>query len=293
MQNFSFYSPASLEDALIYLSDHAETCKIIAGGTDLIPNLRDEKLHPRHMLNVLELEELGGISEIENTIRIGPTTTFAELIETALINRFLPLLVKSSSQVGGPQIRNRGTIGGNICTGSPAADVLPAVIALDGELELRSKKNGTRRIAASEAVQAPYNPNLGPDELLTGIFIHKLKPGTRCAYEKVATRNAMARAFMNLSIVLQRDEEGVISDVRIVPGAMMAFARRITVAEEVLAGKKPDEFLIAKAAETLLGDLKGVWIPDYKIPVFRNIFKRLLGELLSESCRNKERVYAD
>lgn len=272
-----------MEDALTYLSDHAETCKIIAGGTDLIPNLRAEKLHPRHMLNVLELEELGGISETENMIRIGPTTTFTELIETTLINRFLPLLVKASSQVGGPQIRNRGTIGGNICTGSPAADVLPAVIALDGELELQSEKNGTRRIAASEAVQAPYNPNLEPDELLTGIFAHKLKPGTRCAYEKVAPRNAMARAFMNLSIVLYRDEEGVISDVRIVPGAMMALARRITVAEEVLAGKKPDKSLITKAAETLLGDLKGVWIPDYKIPVFRNIFKRLLGELLSES----------
>ena len=283
MQNFSFHSPASLEDALTYLSDHAETCKSIAGGTDLIPDLRAEKLHPRHILNVLELEELGGISETENMIRIGPTTTFTELIENDLINRFLPLLVKASSQVGGPQIRNRGSIGGNICTGSPAADVLPAVIALDSELDLRSKKNGTRRIPANEAVQAPYNTNLEPDELLTGIFIHKLQPGTRCAYEKIATRNAMARAFMNLSIVLHRDEEGVITDVRIVPGAMMAFARRITVAEEVLAGKKPDEPLIEKAAETLLGDLEGVWISDYKIPVFRNIFKRLLKQLLQDN----------
>lgn len=283
MQNFSFHSPASLEDALTYLSDHAETCKSIAGGTDLIPDLRAEKLHPRHILNVLELEELGGISETENMIRIGPTTTFTELIENDLINRFLPLLVKASSQVGGPQIRNRGSIGGNICTGSPAADVLPAVIALDSELDLRSKKNGTRRIPANEAVQAPYNTNLEPDELLTGIFIHKLQPGTRSAYEKIATRNAMARAFMNLSIVLHRDEEGVITDVRIVPGAMMAFARRITVAEEVLAGKKPDEPLIEKAAETLLGDLDGVWISDYKIPVFRNIFKRLLKQLLHDN----------
>ena len=283
MQNFSFHSPASLEDALTYLSDHAETCKSIAGGTDLIPDLRAEKLHPRHILNVLDLEELGGISETENMIRIGPTTTFTELIENDLINRFLPLLVKASSQVGGPQIRNRGSIGGNICTGSPAADVLPAVIALDSELDLRSKKNGTRRIPANEAVQAPYNTNLEPDELLTGIFIHKLQPGTRSAYEKIATRNAMARAFMNLSIVLHRDEEGVITDVRIVPGAMMAFARRITVAEEVLAGKKPDEPLIEKAAETLLGDLDGVWISDYKIPVFRNIFKRLLKQLLHDN----------
>jgi carbon-monoxide dehydrogenase medium subunit/xanthine dehydrogenase FAD-binding subunit len=280
MQNFQFYTPKSIEEALDFLWDKGDGCKLIAGGTDLIPALRSEAILPCHVMNILEIEQLRGVIEENNCIRIGPTTTFTEIIRSEILKQYLPLLVEAASWVGGPPIRNRGTIGGNICNASPAADVLPAVIALDAELELQSKGRGTRIFPAGEAVEAPYKSRFEPDEILTGIFIKKLPPGTRSAFEKLGSRNAMARAYMNISLVLGFGEGHTISDLRIVPGALEAVARRATAAERILLGNKAEEMVIDEAAETLVGEMVGVWIPEYKMPVLKTIFKRVLKRLV-------------
>lgn len=283
MQNYQFYGPRTVGEALNILSERGDGCRIIAGGTDLIPALRNEDILPDSVLNILEIDELTGISEEGDTIRIGPTTTFTEIIQSQVIKRSLPLLVEAASSVGGPTIRNRGTIGGNICNGSPAADVLPAVVALDGELELQSKALGTRIIPVAEAVEAPYQTRFNRDELLTGILIKKLPSETRYAFEKLASRNAMARAYMNISIVLKLDEKGSFSDLRIVPGTLEAVARRMSAAEKILMGRQPEDSLVEEAADAFVGDLAGVWIPDYKLPVARSVFKRVLKRALNGS----------
>ena len=281
MQDFQFYSPDSIEAALDLLSEKTAACKIIAGGTDLIPSLRKEEIQPARVISILEIKELKGIQEQEDGIRIGPATTFTEIMNHLIIERFLPLLGEAASWVGGPTIRNRGTLGGNICTASPAADVLPAVVALEGVLELQSKTTGTRYLPAAEAIARPYRTRLQPDELLTGILIQKPAPGARHAYEKLARRHAMARATMSLSVVLVLDGSGAIVDLRIVPGAVEAVARRIKAAEKVLLGKCPEEPLVKEAAETLIADLSGVWNPDYKLPVLKNVFVRVLMRALN------------
>ena len=218
MQNFQFFSAQSLEEGLDFISDHDGRCKIIAGGTDLILDLRDEKFHPDHLLNILEIKQLSGITETDDSVRIGSTTTFAEMIQSEVLNRCLPLLIQASSAVGGPQIRNRGTIGGNIVTNGPCADVLPAVLALEGHLELQSKKSGNRIVALEEILISPYQTSIRPDEILTAIIVRKLPPETRCGFEKLGRRNAMAKGRMNISIVLGMDRNKVISEIRIVPG---------------------------------------------------------------------------
>ncbi len=283
MQNYQFYGPKTVEEALNVLSEKGDGCKIIAGGTDLIPALRNEEILPECVLNILEIDELKGISEEDHTIRIGPITTFTEIIQSQVIKRCLPLLVEAASSVGGPTIRNRGTIGGNICNGSPAADVLPALLALDAELELQSRDSGKRIIPIAEAVEAPYQTRLKPNELLAAILIQKLPPGARYAFEKLAARNAMARAYMNISIILNLDDEGKLSDVRIVPGALEAVARRIGPAENILTGKRPEDSLVEEAADAFVDYLEGVWIPDYKLPVARSVFMRVLRKALDGS----------
>lgn len=284
MQNFQFYSASSLKDALTYLSEWAGHCKIIAGGTDLIPALRKEDLHPDYVLDILEIEQLRGITETDDTIRIGPTTTFTEIAESEVLNRLFHLLVQAASWVGSPQIRNRGTIGGNIATASPAADVLPTVLALDGELELQSKTSGTRLLPLADAIESPYITRFKADEILTGILMRKLPQGTRSAFEKLGRRNAMARARMNMSVVLRLDKDGVISELRIVPGAVMPVARRVKNAEKILLGKKPQELLISKTEEVLAEEMVKVtgvrWSTEYKMPVIKNIFKRVLKQLV-------------
>lgn len=280
MQEFEFYTPKTISGALEYLSDKGNRCTILAGGTDVIPALRREEVRPSTVMNILEIEQLRGVSEEKDSIRIGPATTFTEIIQSEILKRHLPLLVEAASQVGAPPIRNRGTIGGNIGNASPAADALPAVIALNGELELQSKSRGLRILPAGKAVEAAYKTCFGADELLTGILVKKLPPGTRGAFYKLGRRNAMARSYMSLSVVLSTGKNGIVSDARIVPGALEAVARRVRAAENVLLGEKVHASLMDKAAETLAGDLAGVWIPEYKMPVLRDVFKHVLGRVL-------------
>jgi CO/xanthine dehydrogenase FAD-binding subunit len=291
-------TPGSLEEALDILGEKGLQCRIVAGGTDLIPALRNEDIHPAWVVNILEIHELRGIIEEDDLIRIGPTTTFTEMSRSETLKTSLPLLTEAASWVGGRTTRNRGTIGGNICSASPAADGLPAVVALDGLLELRSRYSGTRTLPAAQAVEAPYKTALRGDEMLTAILVRKWPPGHRYAFEKLAARNAMARAYMNLSVVLNLDAGGAFSDVRIVPGvlyldaggafsdvrivpgALEAVARRAHSAENTLIGQKPVDSVLEQAADVFVENLEGVWIPEYKLPVARSLLKRVLKRAL-------------
>ena len=281
MQDFQFYGPKTVEEALNILAEEGDSCAIIAGGTDVIPALRKEDILPDSVLNILEIEALRGIREEGDFFYIGPTATFTEIARSQQMQASLPLVVEAASSVGGPTIRNRGTIGGNICNGSPAADVLPALVALDAQLELQSNDSGKRIMQITECVKAPYQTRLKSNELLTGILINKMPPGTRYAYEKLASRNAMARAYMNISIVLNLDDGGTLTDLRIAPGALEAVSRRIRAAENVLMGKRPDDAVVEEAADAFVDNLQGVWIPDYKLPVARSVFKRVLRKALN------------
>jgi carbon-monoxide dehydrogenase medium subunit/xanthine dehydrogenase FAD-binding subunit len=201
-------------------------------------------------------------------------------MESKIIKEFLPILAEASSWVGGPPIRNRGTIGGNVCNASPAADVLPVLVALEADLEIQAGVSGPRMLPVAEAVEAPYQSRIQRKEVLTGILVKKLPEGTRYGFEKLASRNAMARAYIDISIVLQLDADGALSDVRIVPGALEAVARRMTEAEKILRGNRPDDSLVERAAEAFVGELDGVWIPEYKLPVAKSLFMRVVKRAL-------------
>jgi xanthine dehydrogenase FAD-binding subunit len=284
MQHFEFRTAASIEEASLLLAEKGGGCKVIAGGTDLIPALRNEDLRPDLVLNLLEIDSLKGIRESHGVVWIGPLTTFTEMVESEIIGRCFPLLIQAAAAVGGPQIRNRGTIGGNIANASPAADVLPAALALHADLHLFSRPYGERGVPLAEAIEKPYRIRFRPEEFLTGITLRKLEAGTRSAFEKLGRRNAMARARMNLSLVLRQDSAGRISELRIVPGAIMPVAKRMRRAEESLLGKKPDEKAMEDASNRLVEEMVEVtgrrWSTEYKVPVMRNIFKRMLKGLI-------------
>lgn len=279
MHNFEFYSARSIADCLNYLLERSKSCLVIAGGTDFIPEFRKGGLHPESILNILEVDELRGISEEGDRIHIGPITTYTEMIASDLLNREFPLIIKAAKAVGSPQIRNRGTIGGNIVTASPAADMLPAVLAHGGVLQIRSISKGTRALALADFLEAPYQTRLNPDEIITGIIIEKMPRDTRFGFEKLGRRNALTRARMNMSILIRDNDDGVLSELRIVPGAVMPVAQRMSAAEEILLGEKPTPALLNIAANSLTEDILEItgvrWSTEYKMPVIQNIFKRL------------------
>jgi CO/xanthine dehydrogenase FAD-binding subunit len=284
MQHFEFHSAISIEETAALLAERRDGCRVIAGGTDLIPALRNEDFHPDLVLSLLDVEALRGIRDDDHAVWIGPLTTFTEIVESKVIRLHFPLLAQAAAVVGGPQIRNRGTIGGNIANASPAADVLPAALALDAELRIRSKASGERKVPLAEAIEEPYRITFRPDEFLTGIILRKLDAETRSAFEKLGRRNAMARARLNLSVVLRQDPDGRVSEIRIVPGAVMPVARRMKKAEERLLGKKPDEKWIEDASNRLIDEMTEAtgrrWSTEYKVPVMRNIFGRMLKGII-------------
>lgn len=284
MQHFEFHSATSIEEAAALLAEKGDKSKVIAGGTDLIPALRNEDLHPDLILNLLGIHTLRGIRESDGAVWIGPLMTFTEIVESEVIGRCFPLLAQAAASVGGPQIRNRGTIGGNIVNASPAADVLPAALALGAELHLYSKPSGERSVPLAEAIEKPYRTNFRQDEFLTGITFRKLVPGVRSAFEKLGRRNAMARARINLSMVLRQDSSKRILELRIVPGAVLPVAKRMKKTEEMLLGEKPDEEGIEEAATCLIEEMVAItghrWSTEYKVPVMRNIFKRVFTSLI-------------
>lgn len=284
MQRFQFHQARSIEEALDLLSEKGERTKIIAGGTDLIPALRNEDVRPDWVLDILEIESLKGIREMDDRVWIGPTTTFTEMEESSLLNDRLPILVEAASSVGGPQIRNRGTIGGNIVNASPAADVLPALVALEAMLEVRSKQGGIRHLPIERAVEAPYRSGVKEGELLTGILITEFSSRTRGLFKKLGRRNAMARARMNLSLLIRLDEEGAFEEVRIVPGAVMPVAKRIRRAEEILLGRKATPPLLEEASQAMEEEIvktTGVrWSTAYKLPVIKAMFIQSMTQLL-------------
>ncbi len=285
MQHFEFQSPRSTDEVAALLAEKGRTCKVIAGGTDLIPSLRNGDLHPDLVVNLLEIDSLRGVCERDDVVWVGPLTSFTEMVGSEVLGRCFPLLVQAAASVGGPQIRNRGTIGGNIANASPAADVLPASLALDAELSIYSKSAGERRVSLSGAIDKPYRTWLRPEEFLTGITFRKLNTGTRSAFEKLGRRNALARARMNLSMVLQQDAAGKVSDIRIVPGAVMPVAKRMKKAEEALLGKRPDAKRVEEASNRLVEEMTEMagrrWSTEYKVPVLGNIFRRMLKDLIA------------
>jgi CO/xanthine dehydrogenase FAD-binding subunit len=202
MQHFQFFSAKSLSDALRFLSEKGEQTKIIAGGTDLIPRLRDEDSRPDFVLNILEVEGLNGIKALNHSWRIGSTTTHTQLAESEILQKSCPSLVQAAASVGGPLIRNRGTIGGNIANASPAADLAPALLTLDAEVVLMSEK-GTREVPLRDFFIGPGKTLLNPNELLVEISIPM--PKGKSVFLKLGRRKAMTLSIVNVAVCLEMD----------------------------------------------------------------------------------------
>jgi carbon-monoxide dehydrogenase medium subunit len=244
MQHFQFYSAKSLRDALRFLSEKGEQTKIIAGGTDLIPRLREENSRPEFVLNILEIERLNGIRERNHTLRIGSTTTHTQLVESDILQGNYPSLGQAAASVGGPLIRNRGTIGGNIANASPAADLAPALLTLDAEVVLMSEK-GTRVVALKDFFTGPGKTALNPDELLVEISIPL--PKGQSVFLKLGRRQAMTLSIVNVAVCLEM-EGRICRDAKIAMGSVAPTPIRCPRAEMLLMDKEIDLELISKCA---------------------------------------------
>src|SRR5579859_79613 len=193
-------SPHSLDEALRVKSEHPDAVPL-AGGTDLMVELNFDRRRPEVVLNLGEVEELRGWSREDGTVRLGAGLTYTEAMSEPL-RSLLPALAEASRTVGSPQIRNRGTLGGNLGTASPAGDSLPPLLVEEAEVEL-ARVGGSRRLPLEEFLVGPKKNALAPDELIAAVIVRP--SGAPQTFMKVGPRNAMVIAVCSLAVSVDQE----------------------------------------------------------------------------------------
>jgi xanthine dehydrogenase iron-sulfur cluster and FAD-binding subunit A len=198
-----------------------------------------------------------------------------------VLRQAAPLLVSAASSIGSPQIRSRATVGGNIMTAAACADTVPALIALRAKVTLQSK-NGSRELDLADLFVRPYQTKANPDELLVAIRFPTLPANSRSAFIKLGRRNALSISRLSVAAILQFASDGTIADARIVPGAAFPAWKRVTRAEQMLAGEKPTEKLFIAAgkrvSEEMVRETGRRWSTEYKEPVLAVLARRALEQ---------------
>jgi CO/xanthine dehydrogenase FAD-binding subunit len=193
-------TPRSLQEALALKAERPDA-RPIQGGTDLMVELNFDRARPEAILNLNEVAELRGWSRENGALRLGSGLTYTEAMDAELAG-LLPALAEASRTVGSPQIRNRGTIGGNLGTASPAGDALPPLLVEGAEVELASAR-GARTVPLAEFLVGPKQNALADDELILGV---RLAPsGARQTFMKIGPRNAMVIAVCSLALAVDRE----------------------------------------------------------------------------------------
>lgn len=288
MISYEFLTTQKIEEALNYL-DKFSKVHILAGGTDLLVNLYKES--PRlpsfdYLLDISNISELKIINSISNFIEIGPLVNHSRLINEPLIKNNLSVLAKAAYTIGSTQIRNRGTIGGNIVNASPAADLLPPLIALRAEVELTSRK-GKRVSSLEKFLTGPYKTKLQVNELLTKIKIPLLGDNYYTDFQKIGRRKALSIARLSLALVVKIDKEGIFQDTRVVPGSATPYPQSLPETEKAINGKSTfniDVEEIGKITGKEMVSITGErWSTPYKKPTIAVLIKRALKKIIEEA----------
>lgn len=265
------------------LQQYGDEAKIVAGGTDLMVQIREqsEKLsNMKVMLDISFLEnEMKYIKREEDELAIGALSTHTDIEKNDLVQTFFPGLGSACSQVGSPQIRNMGTIGGSICNASLAADPVPPLMSADAVLVL-SKGNESRRLLLEEFYLGRGKTALEAGEFLLEIRLPIKEEKVYEAFEKLGRRKALAISRLNASVRYTLDEEGKIKWVHLTPGCVFSAPQRSKKAEEVLLGKEPSKELFEKAGMAVseeMIEITGVrWSTAYKQPAIEGVVEKLL-----------------
>lgn len=245
-----YYNAATVEEAVNLLLAHPGA-RVISGGSDVLIKIREGKFAGTSLVCIRDIEEIKGIKKTDSgDIYIGAGTTFSHVTNDPVIQECIPVLGEAVDQVGGPQVRNIGTIGGNVCNGAVSADSAPTLFSLNALLHLADGKGG-RVVPIHEFYLGPGRVDLKPGEILTHIEIPKEEyEGYHGHYVKYSMRNAMDIATLSCSVVSLTDPENqVLKDVRITFGVAAPVPYRCKKTEEALKGMAIGEELYQKVKE--------------------------------------------
>jgi len=248
--SFDYHAPRSVADAVKLLVDLGGDAKLLAGGHSLLPMMKLRFAQPAHLIDLGRIADLRGIAQSGDEIRIGAMTTEAELLRSSLLAEKVPLLVEGAGWIADPQVRARGTIGGDISHGDPGNDQPALMLALHASFVLHGPK-GDRVVKADGYFIGPYATQLEPDEILTQIRIPVPPPGSGWSYQKLKRKTgdfATAATAVMLQMKGGRVAKASIALTNVGPTALKASA-----AEASLVGKAIDDASVGEATRLAMG----------------------------------------
>jgi len=257
---FEYHAPRSLGEAVELLTSMNGDAKLLAGGHSLLPMMKMRFAQPGVLIDIHRIPELRGISEADGQIRIGAMTTESELISSVLLKQELPLVPEAALLIADPQVRNRGTIGGDIAHGDPGNDHPAIAMALDATFVLQGPK-GERQVKAVEFFHGTYMTELAEDEILTAILVSSFAAGTGYAYQKLK-RKTGDWATAGAAVVL-RMNGGRVTEARIGLTNVAPTALRARDAEAALIGQSLTDATLDAVVKAVRGvcdpaeDLRG------------------------------------
>ena len=284
MPDFEYHAPKTLADACVLLDELGEKAIVLGGGSDLLHKMKNGHLTPEHVVSLKHMTKLREVRhEAGRGVVIGALVTPDEIYRSPLLQERYLSLPMAAHEMGNPQVRNRGTVGGNICNASPLADLPPLLIALNASVKI-AEYAGERLVPLEEFISGPGKTLIKRDEILAEVIIPD-QASTGSTYIKFGLRKSGALAVVGVAVSVTV-KNGVLVDARIVMGAVAPVPMRAKEAEDLLRGKTITDALLERAADSAAAECKPITdlrgSAEYRREMIRVLTRRALRKAIDE-----------
>jgi CO/xanthine dehydrogenase FAD-binding subunit len=286
MERFGYVRAASIAEAVTLLNEPGVRSRPLAGGTDLVLLTRAEPFLCDRVVDISLIPDLHRIYQNDDCVTIGAAATFSEVIESPIVSQTAPVLTQACRQVGAMQIRNMGTLGGNVANAAACADSLPALVCLDAVARVVTPQ-GEREWLVSELVRGPNRTIIPAGGLLVSLRYQVPPPGSRSVFIKLGRRNAMAISRLTVAALGRlTSRDGRIAEARLVLGSATPQICRFKVVEDSLIGHVPSQGLYQVAARLAADEMTRLagrrWSSEFKEPTLIAMTVRALAEVFEQ-----------
>ena len=285
LPRFDYLAPKTIDEALSLLFQYKGRTKVIAGGTDVVPKLKRREIRaPEYIIDLKGIPGLDYIKyDADSGLSLGALVTIGAVETSPTIREKFSVLAQAAQSMASPQVRNRGTIAGNICNAVPSADTAPALLTLEARLKLIGQK-GIRIVNIEDFFTGPNQTALTDEEILQEIQLPNPPPNSKGIYLKLTPRRAMDLAIVGVAVVVI-PEDGVCTDIRIALGAVAPTPIRAKRAEGILRGQRFSEEVIEKAAQTAAEESQPIddyrASAEYRREMVKVLIRRAINQAIS------------
>ncbi len=291
LPKFEYLAPQTLQEACSLLLQHKGRAKVMSGGTDVLPQMKERSLTPQYVIGLRSISGLDYVDHDKKSgLRIGGLATLNQVAESPVVLNEFPMLSETILKMASEQVRNIGTIAGNLCNAAPAADTAPTLIAMGATVKLNDANGSSRVVRLEDFFTGPYKTVLAEGEVLAEIQIPNAPARSGGAYWKLSLRRAVERATVGVACFVTLDSKAICQDVRIALGAVAPTPLRVKEAEALIRGLGLKEDMLENAARATMEASKprNMTTADYKRKMVGVLTKRVIRqawEAAGKDCR--------